>query len=197
MTSEKTEAPEIVSKKTVLIATGIALGVAVIVLVVAVLPAEYGVDPLGVGRLLGLNALARARPITRHAEAYKIDSLDFDLHPGEWLEYFVRLEEGESMQFSWLSTSPASYNFHSAPDGAPPGFAESFDATESSEAHGTYTAPFAGIHGWYWENPGNEDLFIKLSTTGFYSYVELSRERANGYRELVDAHGATIPRPER
>jgi hypothetical protein len=36
---------------------GLALVVAVIVLVVAVLPAEYGIDPTGIGRLLGLDAL--------------------------------------------------------------------------------------------------------------------------------------------
>jgi hypothetical protein len=37
---------------------GLALVVAVIVLVVAVLPAEYGIDPTGIGRLLGLDALS-------------------------------------------------------------------------------------------------------------------------------------------
>ncbi|MEO8466330.1 MAG: hypothetical protein ABI640_13380 [Gammaproteobacteria bacterium] len=42
-----------------------ALAVAVIVLVAAVLPAEYGIDPTGVGRLLGLTELHQpARTIT-------------------------------------------------------------------------------------------------------------------------------------
>jgi len=42
-----------------------ALAVAVVVLVAAVLPAEYGIDPTGVGRLLGLTELHQsARTIT-------------------------------------------------------------------------------------------------------------------------------------
>jgi hypothetical protein len=44
----------------------IALVVAAIVLVVAVLPAEYGIDPTGIGRLLGLNELNA--PATRTIE---------------------------------------------------------------------------------------------------------------------------------
>jgi hypothetical protein len=41
-------------------ATIIALIVAAVVLVVAVLPAEYGIDPLGTGKALGLMDLAKA-----------------------------------------------------------------------------------------------------------------------------------------
>jgi len=39
-------------------ATGVALAVAAIVLVTTVLPAEYGIDPTGIGSRLGLDALA-------------------------------------------------------------------------------------------------------------------------------------------
>jgi len=39
-------------------ATLFALILAAVVLVVAVLPAEYGIDPLGTGKLLGLTQLA-------------------------------------------------------------------------------------------------------------------------------------------
>jgi hypothetical protein len=30
---------------------------------------------------------------------------------------------------------------------------ESYDKVDRQGADGTFTAPFAGIHGWYWENP--------------------------------------------
>ena len=46
------------STRRILMATALASLVALIVLVVAVLPAEYGIDPLGTGRALGLTALA-------------------------------------------------------------------------------------------------------------------------------------------
>ena len=44
----------------IITATFVALVVGVIVLVVAVLPAEYGIDPLGTGKALGLLQLAQA-----------------------------------------------------------------------------------------------------------------------------------------
>ncbi len=48
------------SKKAIATATGIALLVAAVLLVTAVLPAEYGIDPLGTGKALRLTDLAKA-----------------------------------------------------------------------------------------------------------------------------------------
>jgi len=48
------------SMKKIAVATAIAFVVAVVILVVAVLPAEYGIDPLGTGKALGLTELAKA-----------------------------------------------------------------------------------------------------------------------------------------
>jgi len=48
------------SKKKIAAATGVALLIAAVLLVVAVLPAEYGIDPLGTGKALGLTDLAKA-----------------------------------------------------------------------------------------------------------------------------------------
>ena len=48
------------SKKRIAKATAIALAVAAVLLVTAVLPAEYGIDPLGTGKLLRLTDLAKA-----------------------------------------------------------------------------------------------------------------------------------------
>jgi hypothetical protein len=42
------------SRKRILLATGAVLVVSAIVVVTAVLPAEYGLDPLGTGSALGL-----------------------------------------------------------------------------------------------------------------------------------------------
>lgn len=63
MIQEKTEVSQQVSSPSlakIAIATLTALIIAAIVLVVAVLPAEYGIDPLGTGKALGLNDLATA-----------------------------------------------------------------------------------------------------------------------------------------
>ncbi len=48
------------SKKAIAKATGIALAVALVILFTAVLPAEYGIDPLKTGKLLHLTDLAKA-----------------------------------------------------------------------------------------------------------------------------------------
>src|SRR6185503_18083296 len=53
-----TEAATPSPKSRILIATALAAIVAAIILVVAVLPAEYGIDPLGTGKALGLTALS-------------------------------------------------------------------------------------------------------------------------------------------
>ena len=45
------------TKSELLRATGIALAVAIVILVTTILPAEYGVDPIGVGSGLGLDKL--------------------------------------------------------------------------------------------------------------------------------------------
>ena len=53
----RNEAP---SRKTIARATGIALAIALLILFTAVLPAEYGIDPLKTGAALHLTDLARA-----------------------------------------------------------------------------------------------------------------------------------------
>lgn len=166
--------------------------VATLVFVGAVLPAERGVDPLGTGELFGLLALAQVVAVTAEDEEYRLDSYELPVGPGQWVEYTYRLQEGGAMVYSWTATGPLEYNLHSAPDGAPPGYAESFDAQENDVAHGSYIAPFTGVHGWYWENPGTEEVTITLDTAGFYRDAHVVRDRADGYRTLRDPRGNPV-----
>ena len=53
---------ELPSTKSLIKATLVALAVATVVLVVFILPAEYGVDATGIGSRLGLNAMSAAEP---------------------------------------------------------------------------------------------------------------------------------------
>ena len=39
----------------------------------------------------------------------------------------------------------------------------------ASEASGTLTAPFSGIHGWYWENVGDQEITVTLTSAGYYN----------------------------
>ena len=141
-----TESAALPSRRKVLTAVAGAFVVAVALLVGAILPAEYGIDPVGTGRLLGLLALGQSQPFATEEGEYRVDRAELSLYPAEWVEYFYRLDEGSNMVFTWEATGPVTYNFHASPDGAPAGYAESFDAQDLAEGHGTYTAPFTGIH---------------------------------------------------
>lgn len=102
--------------------------------------------------------------------SYKHDAVEFMLAAGEGMEYKYRLEKGAGMLYSWTSTGPVHYEMHSVPDGAPSTFAETFDKQDDrSVGHGTYTAPFPGIHGWYFANKTGQPVTIKLTTSGFFS----------------------------
>ena len=172
----------------ILIATAAAAVAAAIILVVAVLPAEYGIDPLGTGRLLGLTDLAggSSGAITRQDAAYKTNTASFELGPYEFVEFKYRLEQGASMVYSWTATGPVIYDFHSEPEGAPRGYAESFDKAQAPAANGTYTAPFPGIHGWFWENPGTKAVTITLTTAGFYTTAQEFRDNDSSFHPLDD-----------
>ena len=166
-----------------------ALLVAAIVLVVAVLPAEYGIDPLGTGRALGLLQLygaaagesnpspgappAGAPPMTM----YKVDSVVFTLRPSEGFEYKYRIEKGGGLVYAWTATHAVNYEFHGEHDGARLGTAVSYEKAEGARASGSFTAPASGIHGWYWENPGDQEMTITLTSSGFYSWADEFRQR--------------------
>ena len=170
----------------------LALLMAALALFGAVLPAEYGIDPLGTGELLGLLALSQVNPVGLESEEYRLDTAELRLGPGEWVEYSYWLNERAGMLFSWKATGVVNSNLHSAPDGAPAGYAESFDSREDTQAHGSYIAPFTGIHGWYWENLSGEYLTITLSTAGFYSDARETRDRVGGVHDLTDLRGNKI-----
>jgi hypothetical protein len=90
------------------------------------------------------------------------------------------------MVYSWDATGPVIYDFHSEPDGAPAGYAESFDKAQAPAAHGSYKAPFSGIHGWFWENPGTKVVTITLTTAGFYTTAQEFRDNDSSFHPLDD-----------
>jgi len=98
------------------------------------------------------------------------EMIEIMLEPGEGMEYKYRLEPGGTLLFSWTADALIHYELHSQPDDAPKGFAETYDKQDyRDEAHGSYAAPFAGIHGWYWKNNTEVKVTISLTTAGFYS----------------------------
>lgn len=178
----------VAARERVAVVAGAALLAAGIILVGAILPAEYGVDPLGIGARLGLTAIGDVQKQIASFEAnraagaggvvvvapqerpYHSETVTFAVGPRESVEYKYRLAKGDALLYSWTATVPVNYELHAEPDGAPAGYAESFEKRNASAAaSGTLTAPFAGIHGWYWENPGETPITVTLSAAGFYT----------------------------
>jgi hypothetical protein len=188
----------------VLAATVSAAAAALVILVVAVLPAEYGIDPLGTGALLGLTALSGAPDagatvapdslsISSAALApYAEDLYAVELRPFEGVEYKYRLEQGGNLVYTWEATDPVRYEFHGEPDGSPAGHFESYAKGEAAGASGGFTAARAGIHGWFWENPGATRITVTLRSAGFYS---ASTEYRDGDRNQRAFREATVSSP--
>lgn len=178
------DTPAAASPRRILAATGAALAIALTVLLVAVLPAEFGIDPLGTGKALGLLALADTatdEPVassTREAVRVGVhtpqtgplaqDTFTVELRPFEGVEYKYRVEEGRSFVYAWTASADVGYDFHGEPDGAPAKYSESYGKGTGRLAQGLFIAPTPGIHGWFWENPGAGRVKITLTTSGFF-----------------------------
>jgi hypothetical protein len=174
-----------------LVATFGALLVATLLLVTVVLPAEYGIDPLGSGKALGLLGLANPEgtALSESTDAvYVRHQVSFDLAPFESVEFKYRLGRGAGMVYSWLASGPLTVDFHAEPDDAPDGFAESFRRGRFHSGNGTYTASFSGIHGWFWENRTMNVVRLDLRSAGFFSQTVKFRDGAR-----VDA---SLPLPQ-
>jgi hypothetical protein len=185
------------SKQAIAKATGIALAVALVILFVAILPAEYGIDPLKTGKALHLTDLAKAtelkaeskpvagaRPVAAPAGIYttqpanlKNDSEDLSLMPGEGVEIKYHMQKGAGMVYSWKATAPVAFEFHGEPDNKPnKDYFESYqlnDQTGADHSYGSFIAPSTGIHGWFWENKGKKEVQIHLVTAGFYDSAKM------------------------
>ena len=172
-----------------------AAALAALVLFTVVLPAEFGYDPLGTGQARGVAGLSRdvTSTLARQEDRFLTDKMRFTLSPFESVEYKYRLEEGDSMLYDWTATGEVLYELHSEPDGAEPGYAESFDRARADRGAGTYVAPFPGIHGWFWENRGDADATLTLRTAGFYSVAFEFRDGGRFERPLAGAAGPGAP----
>lgn len=171
------------SGRQIAIASLVAAAVAALVLVTAVLPAEFGIDPLGTGKALGLLALydadanvppssgAPARDAVPRPREYRVDMRDLTLGPGQSFEFKYRLAQGTGMVYAWHATTTLKFEFHGEPfDRALK--VQTYEKSEGDYASGTLTAPFTGIHGWYWENTGSTPTTISIQSAGFFTTAE-------------------------
>lgn len=184
------------SRRAILAGTAGATGLGLLILFAAVLPAEFHRDPTGLGRLTGISALwapaetnidpaMLERQTTRTYDVpFRSDTIEIPLATGDdrdgrnELEYKVRVAKGGSFVYSWSVAGVgdpqefySEFHGHTLDNGKTMTVAEYRKASGTS-GNGMLVAPFAGIHGWYFQNQALPAARVTLRLAGFYSLIE-------------------------
>lgn len=180
--------------------TLIAVAGAVALLATVVLPSEYGIDPTGIGRVLGLTEMGEikvqlaeeaaadratmpevsagatiagtTKPLT--SKAQRSDRKEIILAPGEAAEIKVSATKGASITYNW-SVLGGNVNFdtHGDPLVKRRGFYHGYGKGKASTGEkGTLIVAFDGTHGWYWRNRSGQSVTVTLQTSGAYSDIK-------------------------
>lgn len=183
-----------------------ALVVVALVVLVFVLPAEFGRDPTGLGRALGVTVLSE-EPVNEEFERGKQrtgvlaglpggtlakpdDRYTIELGPFQSTEFKYTLEDGEQMRFAWQATGPVDFDMHSHPFEGGVELTESYAIDKASSQSGIYTAQFTGIHGWYWQNRSTDNVTVTLEAAGPMSTSTVFDQFGEHPRELAPPEDA-------
>ena len=176
--------------------TVVALLVAMTLLVTVVMPAEYGIDPTGIGRVMGLQAMGEIKrsataPAAQAAPALvaavapvlpaasvaasssaRTDNVSLTLKAGEGAEMKLEMEKGALVRYRW-ATRDGVVNFDAHGEASENSFAVSYKkGKDARQDEGTLEAAFKGQHGWYWKNRGKQPVTVDLSTDGNYAAIK-------------------------
>jgi len=166
------------SLKTLIITMISAVLLAFFVLIAIVGPAEYAIDPTGLGKALGLTVLAQ--PVEKNAKRVVAcptgnalqdwqDIVMITIPAASELEYKFYVDQQSEMTYEWASDGAQLYfDFHGEPAGNKTGYFKSYQETTASKAEGVLVAPFTGTHGWYWKNESPKPATVTLKTKGQY-----------------------------
>ena len=178
--------------------TIIAIIMIVILFVMVILAAEYGTDPTGVGKLLGLKemgdikmslleesqneSLQESEPFsidTDSVEAEKIsdtineDVVEITIEPGKAIEIKLEMKIGDIVQYEWRTIKGGlNYNLHG--DGYK-GSKKSINYKKGrmvSSDSGELKAELDGYHGWFWRNREKFSVTVILQTFGDYIRIK-------------------------
>jgi hypothetical protein len=197
MASDQGQAGVTVPRGRLLLMTGGALVAAGLIIAGAILPAEFDIDPLGLGKLTGLirlwapgetkvsnksGSVARAR---EYPQGFRADTVEIPLTGflggrfGSELEYKVRMKKDATLIYQWEAVGAKDardfhYDFHGHTTPKPGG--ESMSVASYKQAfglrqQGALTAPFDGIQGWQFSNSSDNPIVVRLKLAGFYDLI--------------------------
>jgi hypothetical protein len=182
--------------------TAIAAAAAAVILVTVVWPAEYGLDPTGVGRVLGLTEMGEIKTqLHEEAEADRqmqttepqsnLGDRIFGLFIGTahateavvWKdEITFALQPSEGIEIKLVMAAGAVASYHWSVAGGEVNFDMHGDGSGQdisyekgrsvAQASGTLTAAFAGNHGWFWRNRGDAPVTVTLQVAGDYTQIK-------------------------
>lgn len=191
-----TEAPRAMPRGRLILAILGAAVLAALIVLGAILPAEFNRDPLGIGRLSGLSRLwapgetvidpakggaARAR---EYDLPFRTDVVEIPL--GDFLagadkselEYKVRMKKDASLIYAWEvvgTTDPRDFHYdqhgHTTPAPGQPMTVATYKQAFGLRQQGALTAPFDGIQGWQFSNSGEKPVVVRLRLSGFYELI--------------------------
>ncbi len=184
-----------VSGRTLALITGGGLAGGALIVLGAIMPAEFNVDPLGLGKLTGIGRLwapeaetfgGSGAALSHASETPKTSHIvEIPLGAASWqeaaVEYKVHMLPGQSIFYTWSvvnldgtpGTVPVEVDQHGH-DVPPEGQSETvveFRKDRLLADQGSMTAPFDGIFGWYFKNHAEDPVVIRVEIEGFYSLV--------------------------
>ena len=187
-----------VSPKTLIAVSLGALVIGALIVLGAILPAEFNRDPLGLGKLSGiariwappqkkLDVNSGSAPLAReYPTPFRSDVIEIPLTGflgganGSELEYKFRMKKDATLIYSWevigaKNPKYLSYDFHGHTT-PPAGSKELMTVATYKQSYGlkqqgALTAPFDGIQGWQFSNGGDEDVVVRLKVSGFYDLI--------------------------
>ena len=171
---------------------------AVFLLLTAVLPAEYGVDPTGIGRVIGLTEMGQIKAeLQMEAEQDSnihgnnedktsffgkhgfslISSANASNHWRERFEFELKPGEYNEVKFQMRKGQVVEYAWVGSGEGRVNfdlhGHGNGASATYEkgrgkTRGDGSFSAAFDGEHGWFWRNRDKRPAKITLLVTGDY-----------------------------
>ncbi|MDC1037798.1 transmembrane anchor protein [Candidatus Marinimicrobia bacterium] len=170
--------------------------VAGILLLTVILPAEYGVDPTGIGELLGLKKMGEIKnSLEKDAlteseilkdnptqnEKIKLENFDekqdvmeVEIASGEAIEIKLEMKKGTVVKYQW-TTINGGLNFNLHGDGYK-GTNKSITYKKGrmySSDSGELKSEFDGYHGWFWRN--RNDVAVKVILEANGNYIQMKQ----------------------
>lgn len=116
--------------------------------------------------------VSQTLPLSSEQVVWK-DTIGVTIPAKSGKEYKFHLAQGAVLEYQWETDGePLYYDFHGEPTGDTTGYFMSYKEQTSDSSSGQLTAPFGGIHGWYWENATDKPVQIELKASGEYTRMD-------------------------